>query len=141
MIARSATLPKKYYELEDVIVSKLRKAEVVFLEVPSISIQHWNYQQGHKNYNDYKDSDTKLELQLDTLNENIRHINGTSKRSPRFMQDLWRGSKGHNSRRKSKTYTDLSLLERDGVHPKPILARLWLGRIATKIFGDCFVKK
>jgi hypothetical protein len=82
----------------------------------------------------------KLELHLDILNEEIRKVNGSGDRSPRFMQDLWRGSKGHNPRSQTKTYTDLSLLERDGVHPKKILARLWLRRIATKILTDCFSK-
>jgi hypothetical protein len=53
------------------------------------------------------------------------------------MQDMWRGSKGHNPRSHTKTYTDLSLLERDGVHPKKILAKLWLRRIAT-VYGVGF---
>jgi hypothetical protein len=128
----------KFNELKEIIVSKIARADVVFLEVPSISIQHWNYSQGHTNYKDYEDQDKKLELHLDILNEEIRKVNGSGNKSPRFMQDLWRGSKGHNPRSHTKTYTDLSLLKRDGVHPKKILSRLWLRRIATKILTDCF---
>ena len=131
---------RKFNELKEIIVSKIAGADVVFLEVPSISIQHWNYSQGHTNYKDYEEQDKKLELHLDILNEEIRKVNGSGDRSPRFMQDLWRGSKGHNTRSHTKTYTDLSLLERDGVHPIKILARLWLRRIATKILTDCFSK-
>jgi hypothetical protein len=115
---------RKFNELKEIIVSKIARADVVFLGVPSISIQHWNYSQGHTNYKDYEDQDKKLELHLDILNEEIRKVNGSGDRSPRFMQDLWRGSKGPNPRSHTKTYTDLSLLERDGVHPKKILARL-----------------
>jgi hypothetical protein len=120
---------RKFNELKEIIVSKIARADVVFLEVPSIFIQHWNYSQGHTNYKDYEDQDKKLELHLDILNEEIRKVNGSGDRSPRFMQDLWRGSKGHNPRSHTKTYTDLSLL-----------ARLWLRRIATKILTDCFSK-
>ena len=131
---------RKFNELKEEIVSKIARADVVFLEVPSISIQHWNYSQGHTNYKYYEDQDKKLELHLDILNEEIRKVNGSGDRSPRFMQDLWRGSKGHIPRSHTKKYTDLSLLERDGVHRKKILARLWLRRIATKILTDCFFK-
>ena len=45
----------KFNELKEIIVSKIARADVVFLEVPSISIQHWNYSQGHTNYKDYQD--------------------------------------------------------------------------------------
>jgi hypothetical protein len=34
---------RKFNELKEIIVSKIARADVVFLEVPSISIQHWNY--------------------------------------------------------------------------------------------------
>ena len=48
---------RKFNELKEEIVSKIARADVVFLEVPSISIQHWNYSQGHTNYKDYEDQD------------------------------------------------------------------------------------
>ncbi|CAC5377550.1 CA [Mytilus coruscus] len=52
---------------------------------------------GHIEYQDYQEQDTHLEYQLDELNLEIRRLNGSEKnRSPKFMQDLWRGSKGHN---------------------------------------------
>jgi hypothetical protein len=105
---------RKFNELKEIIVSKIARVDVVFLEVPSISIQHWNYSQSHTNYKDYEDQGKKLELHLDISNEEIRKVNGNGDRSPRFMQDLWRGSKGHNPRSHTKIYTDLSLLERDG---------------------------
>lgn len=129
---------RKFHELRVAINFRVRFSDVVFLEVPSISIQHWNYKQGCTEYQAYKDQDTALEYQLDELNLEIQHLNGSQNRSPKFMQDLWRGSKGHNKKGKTKTYTDLSLLESDGVHPKKILARHWLRRIATKILQDCF---
>jgi hypothetical protein len=51
--------------------------------------------------------------------------------------DLWRDSKGHNKKSVTKTYIDLNLLEKDGVHPKPLLARIWMRRIGTKVYEDC----
>jgi hypothetical protein len=38
----------------------LSPLSLTFLEVPSISIQHWNYSQGHTNYKDYEEQDKKL---------------------------------------------------------------------------------
>ncbi|CAC5388963.1 unnamed protein product [Mytilus coruscus] len=129
---------RKFQELKEAITSRIIRSDIVFLEVPSISIQHWNYKKGHIEYQDYQEQDTHLEYQLDELNLEIRRLNGSENRSPKFMQDLWRGSKGHNPKGKTTTYTNLSLLEDDGVHPKKILARLWLRRIATKALQDCF---
>jgi hypothetical protein len=48
---------RKFNELKEIIVSKIARVDVVFLEVPSISIQHWNYSQGHTNNKDYEDQD------------------------------------------------------------------------------------
>ena len=58
------------------------------------------------------------------------------------MLDMWRDTKGHNKKYVTKTYTDLNLLEKDGIHPKPLLARLWMWRIntCTKVYEDCFSK-
>jgi hypothetical protein len=50
---------RKFNELKEVIVSKIARADVVFLNVPSISIQHWNYSEGHTYYKDYEDQDKK----------------------------------------------------------------------------------
>ena len=81
-----------------------------------------------------------MERQLDQLNIKIRELNKSDNRSPRFVLDLWRDSKGHNKKSVTKTYTDLNLLEKDGVHPKPLLARIWMRRIGTKVYEDCFSK-
>ena len=131
---------RKFNELKEFITSQFARSEVVFLEVPSISIQHWNHSRGHKNYKEFIEQDKKLELMLDQLNNKIRQLNNSVNRSPHFMLDLWRSSKGHKKKSPTKTYTYLNLLEKDGVHPKPALARLWMRRIATKIYEDCFSK-
>jgi hypothetical protein len=91
------------------------RSEVVFLEAPSLSLQHWNHSREHKNYKEFIEQDKKLELQLDQLNIKIRELNKSDNRSPRFMLDLWRGSKVHNKKSVTKTYTDLNLLEKDGM--------------------------
>jgi hypothetical protein len=78
------------------------------------------------------EQDKKQELQLDQLNIKIRELNNSDNRSPRFTLDLWRGSMGHNKKSVMKTYTDLNLLEKDGIHSKPLMARLWMCRIGTE---------
>lgn len=78
---------------------------------------------------------------IDQLNIKIRELNNSVNRLPHFMLDLWRGSKGHKkSATKTYLYTSLNLLEKDDVHPKPALVPLWMKRIATKIYEDCFSK-
>jgi hypothetical protein len=75
-------------ELKEIITAQLVRSEVVFLEVPSISIQHWNHSREHKNSKEFIEQDKKLELQLDQLNIKIRELNKSDNRSPRFMLDL-----------------------------------------------------
>jgi hypothetical protein len=101
------------YPLEP-LPAQFVRSEVVFLEVPSLSIQHWNHSREHKNYKEFIEQEKKLQLQLDQLNIKIRELNTSDNRSTRFMLDLWRGSKGHNKKSVTKTYTDLNLLEKDG---------------------------
>ena len=131
---------RKSKELKELITAQCVRSEVVFLDVPSLSIQHWNHSRGHKNYKEFIEQDKNLDLQLDQLNIKIRELNKSDNRSPRFVIDLWRDSKGHNKKSVTKTYTDLNLLEKDGVHPKPLLARIWMRRIGTKVYEDCFSK-
>jgi hypothetical protein len=90
-------------ELKEIITAQFVRSEVVFLEVPSLSIQHWNHSREHKNYKEFIEQDKKQELQLDQLNIKIRELNKSDNRSPRFMLDLWRGSKGHNKKSVTKT--------------------------------------
>jgi hypothetical protein len=41
---------RKCKELKAIITEQFVRSEVVFLEVPSLSIQHWNHSRGHTNY-------------------------------------------------------------------------------------------
>jgi hypothetical protein len=76
---------RKLKELKEIITEQFVRSEVVFLEVPSLSIQHWNHSREHKNYKEFIEQDKKLELQLDQLNIKIRELNKSDNRSPRFM--------------------------------------------------------
>jgi hypothetical protein len=57
---------------KDIITAQFVRSEVVFLEVPSLSIQHWNHSRGHTNYKEFIEQDKKLELQLDQVNIKIK---------------------------------------------------------------------
>ena len=44
---------RKLKELKEIITAQFVRSEVVFLEVPSLSIQHWNHSREHKNYKEF----------------------------------------------------------------------------------------
>jgi hypothetical protein len=54
-------------KLKEIITAQFVRSEVVFLEVPSLSIQHWNHSREHKNYKEFIEQEKKLQLQLDQL--------------------------------------------------------------------------
>jgi hypothetical protein len=59
-------------ELKEIITAQFVRSEVVFLEAPSLSLQHWNHSREHKNYKEFIEQDKKLELQLDQVNIKIK---------------------------------------------------------------------
>jgi hypothetical protein len=67
---------RKLKELKEIITAQFVRSEVVFLEAPSLSLQHWNHSREHKNYKEFIEQDKKLELQLDQLNIKIRSRGG-----------------------------------------------------------------
>ena len=50
---------RKFKELKELITAQFVRSEVVFLEVPSLSIQHWNHSRGYKNYKEFIEQDKK----------------------------------------------------------------------------------
>ena len=110
--------------------------EVTFLEIPIFSITEWNRFKGDPVPEVFNNDDKDLRATLEKVNCEIREINrGNGKYSPVFSCDLQRSRKG--ARQRERYYYDLSLYV-DGIHPKPLLAKLWLRRIAVHIKRDCY---
>ncbi|CAC5361920.1 unnamed protein product [Mytilus coruscus] len=53
---------RKFQELKEAITSRIIRSDIVFLEVPSISIQHWNYKKGILNTRTIKSKTRTLSI-------------------------------------------------------------------------------
>lgn len=112
-----------------------RRLKITFLQCPYYSIEKWNRAQGHENPSVFKDDDKTLTRVIDRANSHIDRVNREfSTYTPRLNQDLLRSRKraGHKPR-----YSIRFGLLKDGIHPKPRLARSWLASIKRKINKDC----
>lgn len=117
-------------------VSNFPTVSIVFLEIPPYSIQEWNRYQGHPDPKSFSPQDAKLYERISIINEYIQAVNDiTCVRSPRFNLDLKRArkEKGDSHRRYSLCYTHY----KDGIHTKPLLARVWMKKILLQILRDC----
>ena len=130
-------LRRKFIELKQIIKNILPSTKVIILEVPTFSIQRWNVNRGRPNSDEFIEQDESLWSQIEQLNEYIRELNRGSTPSPKFNQDLLRGTKGRNQKAEIDYYYNLNLYREDGVHPKPALAKLWMTTIANSIVKSC----
>lgn len=122
----------RFYQL----VSNYPTVSIVFLEIPPYSIQEWNKYQGHPDPKSFLPQDLKLYERISIINDYIKLVNEfSSVKSPRFDLDLkrTRKSQGDSHRRTSLNFSNY----KDGIHPKPLLARVWMKRILLQIFADC----
>lgn len=117
-------------------VSNFPSVSIVFLEIPPYSLQAWNKSRGHRDPFSFQSQDLILHQRICLINDYIRGINHSKDVvSPRFNLDLhrYRKSSGSNQGRTSINFSNY----KDGVHPKPLLARCWMKRIVLRIFTDC----
>lgn len=113
---------------------KIRK--ITILETPVYSIQRWNETKGHRDPNTFREQDTLLNTQVEGINALAREFNnkcGTS--SPKFSADLL-GSKKRKGEETSYRYN--YKLYKDGIHPNPSLAQVWMRKIEWTVFHQCF---
>lgn len=130
----SARLVRAYEKFSEFAQSE--GFSVVFLEVPILSIKEYNKFWGHENPEIFEDQDRTLQSCLKIVNEEIQRLNFVNdKHSPNFSVDIWRCRK---NRGKQPKYFYNYVLFKDGVHPRPLLAKLWLKRIAALIRQDCY---
>lgn len=103
--------------------------QILFLEIPYYSIEHWYIAKKVPRPSDLHDTDLQVTERVDLLNDFIRQTNSRfNVRSPVFRLDLvhYRKSQGHNIRR-SISFKHF----RDGIHPDELLSQVWLRRILS----------
>ena len=116
--------------------AKRKKFEVTFFEIPYYSITEWNRYKGDPMPQVFQNDDHTLCAIVKKVNNAIKEINlENGKHSPVFNCDLERSRKG--TWQNERYYLNFSLYA-DGIHPNPLLAKLWLRRIAAQIKRDCY---
>ena len=116
-------------------VSSFPTVEIVFLEIPPYSISRWNAYQGHQDCDQFKSQDLILDNRVILVNEFIRQVNSYKQfTSPKFRLDVTRTHKSKG--RRERRFLNFALFK-DGIHPKPLLARYWMKRIVSKVCLLC----
>ncbi|VDI33955.1 Hypothetical predicted protein [Mytilus galloprovincialis] len=157
-------LVTKFSTLKAQIESRYKHTKVCFLECPPYSIKLYNKHQGHEDPNKFTEQTARLENQIFYLNRQIRRLNtqifrvrSTNKPlkdpnnnsqtikdrnkksnlyySPNFTRDLLRQTKFPGQ--KTKYYTDFKILK-DGLHPSPLLSKLWIRKILKRVVELCY---
>jgi NADH:ubiquinone oxidoreductase subunit C len=95
-----------------------------------------NVKKKHKEPEKFNDQDTQLLDVISTLNTRSKEINKRLQTcSPNWSRDLYSNTK-HRSR--IRILYNLNLYE-DGLHPKPLLAKVWLRKLAQHIKSHCWI--
>ncbi|CAG2207576.1 unnamed protein product [Mytilus edulis] len=121
------------------LVKKHPGCKLTFLEVPHYSIVRWNTSKGHKNPELFTEQDITLRQQVEELNLKIHSLNSElGVHSPLLTVHL--RTRKQVKRGKNKPTKDVikySLLS-DGIHPSPLLSRVWLREIVDQVKVDCY---
>ena len=115
--------------------------KITFFEIPPYSIIDFNKTRGHQNPSSYKKDEELLLQKVDELNNHIRYINSTLNTfSPNLSVDLSQHHQSKTSKQHKLTLRDnyMFQLYKDGIHPLPTLAKVWLRKIALHIQKDCW---
>lgn len=114
--------------------------KLTFLEIPVYSIYDWNKFYKHPNSEQFVADDTILLSHIQEINDHIKYINNTlDTKSPNFSSQL--SHPNHKDKKiQNRTAKDQYnfQLYKDGIHPKPNLARAWLRMLSHKIKLDCW---
>ncbi|CAG2203772.1 unnamed protein product [Mytilus edulis] len=129
---------EKEYQRAIAIVNKYSSAEIKFLDCPVLSISTWNKRKGHKHPEDFKNQDSLITKQITALNKTIWKINSTlRKNSIKVSRYFFRGRK-----RKGRSWTrrtvNLSINNKDGVHPGQSLSLAITKHILLDTYKECY---
>lgn len=121
-------------------VQGFTSCKLTFLEVPVYSIFEWNKSQKHPDSEKFIADDISLISYIQEINDHIRYINNTlNTRSPCFSSNLHHPlhKEKKKENRTARDQYNFHLLK-DGIHPAPNLARVWLRMLSHKIKIDCW---
>ncbi|VDI63607.1 Hypothetical predicted protein [Mytilus galloprovincialis] len=125
------------------LFAKYPNCKLTFLETPFYSIVNWNSKQKHKNPSTFLEQDHLLQQQVILLNKEVKTINSSlGTHSPDFSYDLYRTSNcktANHKGKKQRKYFNVALYP-DGIHPDPVLAKVWLKKLVVQIFRDCWTR-
>ena len=112
--------------------------KLTFLEVPHYSIVRWNTTRGHRQPEVFATQDNTLHGQIEAINQVIHTLNREQGvRSPLLTVHFRARKKVKRGKNKpTKDIINFNLLS-DGMHPSPLLAKVWLKEISMRISVDC----
>lgn len=122
------------------LLSGYTGCRTTFLEIPPYSIFEWNKQHKHTEPNKFLADDVALAKQIIEINNHIRYINSTlnvSTPSPSFTASVLHIINSKNTHERARDKYNFQLYK-DGIHPSPNLARVWLRKISHLVKRDCW---
>ena len=112
--------------------------KLVFIQVPIYSITHYNKYKNHQNPDTFTEQDFLLRQQIDIVNQYIDDTNRIlHSYSPHLSQDLLKSKRNSIFSVRTKYSYNFNLYK-DGIHPKPLLAKLWLARFCRLVHDFCY---
>ena len=115
------------------------RVPLIISEIPIYSISKYNSVAGHNFPELFSDQDIHLSEQLSISNQEIQDINDISFTGfSTFLPGLLLRNRSNVRLRRQRTYYYNFNLYGDGVHPKTLLANLWLMKLALMVKRDCF---
>lgn len=114
--------------------------KVTFIEIPPFSIFLWNQKQHHPDINQFRNQDSILARNINSLNQKIRELNNNlGVHSPSLTVDIShrqdKTTKNRHHREADKYNYSFYL---DGIHPTVILSRVWLKKLGRQMQRDCY---
>lgn len=110
---------------------------LTFLQIPVYSIYEWNSKYG-RDWDNYQAKDVILHKNISIVNNYISDLNRILNVavSPQFSEDLQKSKKKNPSSKIKYSYAfDMYT---DGIHPSPVLAKLWLTRLCKLVHDTCY---
>ena len=120
------------------VIQQFPGSRITFVEIPYYSILRWNLHAKKGQPEDRIAQDQQLSQQITEVNSKITELNtALGVRTP--LLNLHLKARKHVKRGKDKPYKHYInyQLYLDGIHPKPILAKVWLAEFSKQIRADC----
>ena len=120
-----------YLQLKQELLRLNPRAKIIFLECPYYKLSMFNESRNKTFESNFFIEQQKLLIEaIDYHNKRLQDINGSTK-IPNFNRDFTHRTKRRNRRPRMQIHYNLL---RDGCHPGPKLANLWLLRIQQLIY-------